>query len=137
MKTTYFTSLLGSIAIFGGSASAFKGWITAHTAVKPAGPPCAATPYIGDFSYVAIYDSYSTSTYACATTKPPSECKKSCKCNVECCETSPGGYTFKATYWQSDDGCHNFDFKGALDAKAGYCKYPTYRGAAPSCQFTA
>ncbi|KAL2808060.1 hypothetical protein BJX63DRAFT_436447 [Aspergillus granulosus] len=46
-------------------------------------------------------------------------------------ETSEGGYQFTANMWKTNDGCHNIDFLGALDANHGYCC-----GSLP-CQFTA
>jgi hypothetical protein len=36
-------------------------------------------------------------------------------------ETSDGGYGFNALIWRTSNGCHNIDFKGALDAGHGYC----------------
>ncbi|KAJ5911666.1 uncharacterized protein N7473_000969 [Penicillium subrubescens] len=32
-----------------------------------------------------------------------------------------GFYKFKASMWKTNDGCHNIDFQGALDAGHGYC----------------
>jgi hypothetical protein len=47
-------------------------------------------------------------------------------------QTAGGGtYNFEATLWRTDDGCHNIDFLGALDAGHGYCC-----GSLP-CDFTA
>jgi hypothetical protein len=46
-------------------------------------------------------------------------------------EYTAGGYHFNARLWRTNDGCHNIDFEGALDAHHGYCC-----GSLP-CDFTA
>ncbi|KAL3488236.1 hypothetical protein BJX62DRAFT_181624 [Aspergillus germanicus] len=43
------------------------------------------------------------------------------ECAVFFVETSPGGYGFEGYLWRTNDGCHNIDFAGALDAHHGYC----------------
>jgi hypothetical protein len=45
--------------------------------------------------------------------------------------TAPASYKFDALLWKTDDGCHNIDFQGGLDAHHGYCC-----GSLP-CDFTA
>jgi hypothetical protein len=36
-------------------------------------------------------------------------------------ENIAGGYNFNAHVWRTNDGCHNIDFLGYLDAGHGYC----------------
>jgi hypothetical protein len=36
-------------------------------------------------------------------------------------EQTPGVYNYAAKIWRTDDGCHNIDFNGYLDAHHGYC----------------
>ncbi|KAH8124907.1 hypothetical protein ACSS6W_005149 [Trichoderma asperelloides] len=36
-------------------------------------------------------------------------------------ETSPGGYNWSASVWQTSDGCFNIDFQGAFGAGHEYC----------------
>jgi hypothetical protein len=46
-------------------------------------------------------------------------------------EVRGAAYNPIVNMWRTDDGCHNIDFLGALDAYHGYCCGPL------PCDFTA
>ncbi|KAL3490341.1 hypothetical protein BJX62DRAFT_238154 [Aspergillus germanicus] len=115
---------LAAIASIFTSAHAFKGDMGASEYWTDGGSPNWASQTI------YLTDNYTKSTYEGKLLGGFNWCvTRQCKVNFH--ETSEGGYQFTANMWKTNDGCHNIDFLGALDAHHGYCC-----GSLP-CQFTA
>ncbi|CEJ54178.1 hypothetical protein PMG11_00499 [Penicillium brasilianum] len=115
-----FPIVLSAVSL-AGYASAFYGQMAAST----------YNVYEGKtFQFITLTDYNTGSVYqgelwggfnACVDTQ----------CQITFGEKSSGNYNFRASMWRTDDGCHNIDFQGGLDAHHGYCC-----GSLP-CDFTA
>ncbi|CEL09007.1 hypothetical protein ASPCAL12151 [Aspergillus calidoustus] len=116
LSTTAAALLLGNASAFSGQMAAGEYTLSAQLGY---GQSITLTDYYTGSQYYAwLYGGFN----ACVNNK----------CTVHMRETTaPATYKFDALMWRTNDGCHNIDFQGALDAGHGYCC-----GSLP-CDFTA
>ncbi|KAJ5907051.1 uncharacterized protein N7473_003967 [Penicillium subrubescens] len=107
-----FTLLLGAVAALASRVTAFNGEMNA-SGYYSNGQDIYLTDYTTGESYSGTLPG---GFNACVNTKETG---------------TDGSYSFNAHMWRTNDGCHNIDFDGALDAHHGYCC-----GKLP-CAFTA
>ncbi|KAL7914260.1 hypothetical protein GGI35DRAFT_439781 [Trichoderma velutinum] len=101
-------SALFSIVALTGVATAWSGQLAADAEQINEGG-CIQKVYLTDHNTKSTYTGYLQGCFT-ATRR-----------YVQFDETTPGGYDFGAFLWKTNDGCHNIDFQGSLDAGHGYC----------------
>ncbi|KAL3439792.1 hypothetical protein BJX65DRAFT_315413 [Aspergillus insuetus] len=84
-----------------------------------------ASPYIRDpsgyYQYIYLEDYLTGSKWAARVDGGWDNCADGAFCWASFIEQTPGVYNYAAKIWRTDDGCHNIDFNGYLDAHHGYC----------------
>ncbi|KAL3443562.1 hypothetical protein BJX65DRAFT_311720 [Aspergillus insuetus] len=123
MKLPSALTTAAAAALLIGNASAFSGQMAASEYITSA--------QLGYGQSITLTDYYTGSQYYAWLYGGFNGCVDK-KCSVQMRETTaPASYKFDALLWKTDDGCHNIDFQGGLDAHHGYCC-----GSLP-CDFTA
>ncbi|KAL4872097.1 hypothetical protein BDV12DRAFT_183340 [Aspergillus spectabilis] len=106
--------LLSALALaLAGKTTAFQGQMAASNLIDQEGP---------SFQIIYLTDYYTGSTYQGTLWGGFNDCVSK-QCDISFIQTKPnsGGYDFNARMWKTNNGCHNIDFLGALDAHHGYC----------------
>ncbi|GFP59447.1 hypothetical protein TASIC1_0013014300 [Trichoderma asperellum] len=109
----------GVIATLAGPATAFYGQMAANALTVTGEGPAYQLITLTDYNTGSIYSGDLNGGF------------RSEQATVFFGEDTPGGYDFYALMWETDDGCYNIDFQGALSAGHGWCC-----GSLP-CDFTA
>ncbi|UKZ95521.1 uncharacterized protein TrAFT101_010356 [Trichoderma asperellum] len=111
--------IFGAVAALAGPATAFYGQMAASALTVSGEGPAYQLITLTDYNTGSIYSGDLNGGF------------RSEQATFFFGEDTPGGYDFYALMWETDDGCYNINFQGALSAGHGWCC-----GSLP-CDFTA